>query len=245
MSNNYFDNTNPVVAGSTARSSQINSTDDAIEAGFDGVQADMYQAFRTSGRTPAETDMQISADAADSANKLVGFDATGAKVQLYPVTPNIRGAWATATAYVLGDIVNEGPEQSIYYCLVSHTSGVFATDLAAGKWKELIDNTGAYQAKYNPQIITANYPAVAGDDLLVDVSGGPVTITLPAAPNLTDNPIGVTHIGGDPSVNPITIAHNGNKIMGTLDDMQVTTANASLMLGWSNATYGWRLIRGT
>jgi len=40
--------------------------------------------------------------------------------------------WVTATAYSIGDIVNES--QSYYFCLVAHTSGTFATDLTAGKW---------------------------------------------------------------------------------------------------------------
>lgn len=41
-------------------------------------------------------------------------------------------AWATTTAYVVGDYVTQ--TAVIYYCLVAHTSGTFATDFAAGKW---------------------------------------------------------------------------------------------------------------
>ena len=41
--------------------------------------------------------------------------------------------WATKTAYVIGNVVSEGDD--LYYrCLIAHTSGTFATDLAAGKW---------------------------------------------------------------------------------------------------------------
>ena len=44
----------------------------------------------------------------------------------------LRGAWLTATAYAVRDVVtNSG---STYICVTAHTSGVFATDLAAGKW---------------------------------------------------------------------------------------------------------------
>lgn len=51
------------------------------------------------------------------------------------VTVGTPSAWVTATAYVVGDIrVNSGTN---YYCLVAHTSGTFATDLAAGKWYAL------------------------------------------------------------------------------------------------------------
>lgn len=41
-------------------------------------------------------------------------------------------SWVTSTAYVVGDFVDESG--TIYYCLEDHTSGVFATDLAANKW---------------------------------------------------------------------------------------------------------------
>lgn len=50
-----------------------------------------------------------------------------------------RGAWATVTAYALRDLVSVG---SVTYIAVSpHTSGVFATDLAAGKWMSLAATT--------------------------------------------------------------------------------------------------------
>lgn len=48
------------------------------------------------------------------------------------------GAWLTATAYTPSDIVastNAGAEDgNAYVCVQAHTSGTFATDLAAGKW---------------------------------------------------------------------------------------------------------------
>lgn len=41
-------------------------------------------------------------------------------------------AWVTATAYIVGNFVTNGG--TTYYCLVAHTSGTFATDLANGDW---------------------------------------------------------------------------------------------------------------
>ena len=43
--------------------------------------------------------------------------------------------WVTGTPYAVGDEVIESTK--IYTCLVSHTSGTFATDLGASKWSEL------------------------------------------------------------------------------------------------------------
>jgi len=44
-------------------------------------------------------------------------------------------AWLTATNYALADYVMQA--NVIYYCLVPHVSGTFATDLAAGNWYAL------------------------------------------------------------------------------------------------------------
>lgn len=61
-----------------------------------------------------------------------------------------RGTWATATDYWVGDLVIDGANgantQSVYYCLSAHTSGVWATDLAAGKWLVLMDFTALVAA---------------------------------------------------------------------------------------------------
>lgn len=47
-------------------------------------------------------------------------------------TGAVRGGWVTATAYVLNDVISQS---GLWYrCAVAHTSGTFATDLAAVKW---------------------------------------------------------------------------------------------------------------
>lgn len=51
----------------------------------------------------------------------------------------IRGTWGTGVAYLLGDVV--GRPTGTYVALAAHTSGVFATDLAAGLWTPLWDST--------------------------------------------------------------------------------------------------------
>jgi hypothetical protein len=44
-----------------------------------------------------------------------------------------EGAWVTAAAYTANQAVSNGG--SSYVCVENHTSGTFATDLAAGKWE--------------------------------------------------------------------------------------------------------------
>lgn len=43
-----------------------------------------------------------------------------------------RGPWSTATVYGLKNLVTQSG--NTYICVLPHTSGVFATDLAAGRW---------------------------------------------------------------------------------------------------------------
>jgi hypothetical protein len=43
--------------------------------------------------------------------------------------------WVTAQAYLVSDVVIQGSK--IYECLIAHTAGTFATDLAAVKWTEI------------------------------------------------------------------------------------------------------------
>ena len=52
-----------------------------------------------------------------------------------------KGAWVTATAYVLNDTIEE--DGSGYVCIEAHTSGTFATDLAASKWELYVTGVDA------------------------------------------------------------------------------------------------------
>lgn len=53
---------------------------------------------------------------------------------------NLRGDWVTATAYVVLDVVTQGG--NTYICASAHTSGTFATDLAADRWIVIAVGTG-------------------------------------------------------------------------------------------------------
>ena len=86
--------------------------------------------------------------------------------------------------------------------------------------------------------ITANATLVAGDYVLVDTSGGAVTVTLPATPSLGDT-IRLVDGSGSFSTNNLTISPNGEKIAGATGD-QVTTQNrASFELVYFDQDNGW------
>ncbi len=61
-------------------------------------------------------------------------------------------AWVTATAYTTLSAVYSG--YGLYRCVVAHTSGVFATDLAAGRWELLADLTPPGQAIFGSRDAT-------------------------------------------------------------------------------------------
>lgn len=60
----------------------------------------------------------------------------------------VRGGWVTATTYAKGDIVLQS--DVVYVCIVAHISGVFATDLAAGKWGQVTANSNASNISFSP-----------------------------------------------------------------------------------------------
>jgi hypothetical protein len=101
--------------------------------------------------------------------------------------------------------------------------------------------TGKLQTKgyYTP---SANYTAVNGDQVLVDTSGGgingPVTITLPASPSV-GNEVHFVDSGNNLASNNLTIARNGQPILGSASDLVVSTNGSAFTLVYVNATRGW------
>lgn len=245
MANRFFTHIATLDAGQTARANQVNAQLDSIDSGFEAAANELNRCFRFTDGTPAEADFQLSENAAARAGKVLGFDSSG-DPSLLSGTFTFRGAWQTATQYSVNDVV-VGPaanNSSLYICTVGHTSGTFATDLSASRWTVIVDLTTLEQNLIRHQIITnaeSPFAASAGDDLMVDVSGGAVTVNLPASPSITDAPINILHVAGDLSTNTLTIGRNGKLIMAIAQDMTVDIDNASFGLAFANDTLGWRL----
>jgi len=137
-----------------------------------------------------------------------------------------------------------------YLQLPSGASGTRVAPFAAGQVR--FNTTTAQFEGYNGSqwaglgggnpwaIKTANYTAVNGDRLVINTSASALTITLPASPTFGDT---VRFIDGTSTfdINNLTVARNGQPIMGDASDLTVNTRNAAFGLVYYNATYGWRL----
>jgi hypothetical protein len=82
------------------------------------------------------------------------------------------------------------------------------------------------------------YTAIAGDQIIVDTTTNPVTVTLPASPSVGDE---VTIIDGFNffASNNCVVGNNGNNILGAASALTLSTNRQAITLVYVNATQGW------
>lgn len=97
-----------------------------------------YNAIKTTLDQTLNNLALIQRDDGYLANGSVGLDQLSAEVTVGFTVPTV---WLTATAYT-ADVSTVFHGAAFYRCLVSHTSGTFSTDLAGGKWQEIVDLSG-------------------------------------------------------------------------------------------------------
>jgi hypothetical protein len=86
-------------------------------------------------------------------------------------------------------------------------------------------------------IETTSFSAVAGVRYGVNTTGGAITATLPATP-ASGQAIFFADAGGAYATNNLTVARNGQTIMGDTSDLTVNTPNQNFGLFWNGTT--WR-----
>ena len=85
---------------------------------------------------------------------------------------------------------------------------------------------------------TSAYTAVNNDQVIVDTSGGVVTVTLPASPSV-GNEVTIIDGKGSFNTNNLTVNRNGSNINGAASNLTVSTNGTAFTLVYLNATRGW------
>lgn len=140
----------------------------------DGADLTTSVAAAASSASAAASSASSAASSASSA-----ASSASAAAAVADTLPDWQGAWVTATAYAVGDLVRESG--AVYICLVAHTSGTFATDLSGAKWELFVDKgaagggTGDMLAANN--LSDVSNAATARNNLAVPHRTGASTIT--------------------------------------------------------------------
>lgn len=131
-------------SGAKYNTATLNSNFTALRDAFDNLLG----RLGTSGSNNAATgDLDLDGNTLRNAT----FDGTVIGVDW-------KGAWVTATAFAVNDLVSESG--NVYICVIAHTSGTFATDLAAAKW-ELFASKGDSGAGTGDMLAANNLSDVA------------------------------------------------------------------------------------
>jgi hypothetical protein len=85
------------------------------------------------------------------------------------------------------------------------------------------------------------YTVAANDRVFVNTSGGTVTVTLPASPQIGDQ-VRLLDLASTFDTNNLTIGRNSLKIMGLDQNLIISQEDASIGLVYTGTTYGWKLI---
>lgn len=109
---------------------------------------------------------------------------------------------------------------------------ILTTDGSTASW---IPNSTAWTETSN------NITATSGDKLFVDCSANAVTVTLPATPSMGDE-IKIIDATGTAATYNITVARNGNNILGVAEDLVIQTDRAAFGLVYYNSAQGWVLM---
>lgn len=148
-------------ASGYASTATINANNDAIEAAIENT---------------------LSRDGTGPNHMTAALDMNGNMIlnQGNPITVsgfNWEGPWVTATAYSVGDVVENS--NSSYICIVAHTSGTFATDLAAVKWQVVASAASLpTQTGNSGKVLTtngSNASWAAVNTLALPIGGGTLT----------------------------------------------------------------------
>ena len=109
------------------------------------VSKDVEGAFRFADTVTDAGAITVDKSAADRANKLLAFDASGGLSATQEIGA-YRGNWAASTSYVVRDIIKDTSNNNIYLCKTAHSSRnaqPISSNADSAKWDLIVDAASA------------------------------------------------------------------------------------------------------
>lgn len=154
-----------MVPGNLAKAEDVNTNLDGVDTGFNLVEAEINKAIQVTN-DPGSVD--ITANAAARANKLLAFDENG-DIAASTILGDWKGdhADASGTDYEIRDVVKDAAgslgQDDLYICITTHTStGSLAADTA--NW-ELLVEVSDVAASAAAALVSENNAATSADFL--------------------------------------------------------------------------------
>jgi len=151
------------------------------------------------------------------------------------------------------DFLSEGEYVALSTTMSGHLQAqIDQIGYSSSDW-QIIDSSYTASVSDRLMIDSSSYIPPGGNDVNFEFSGGytapdgddinlgtDIIVYLPTNPSI-GNTVYFLDIAGNCSANTTTISGNGNKIMGSLEDLDVDSDGAHFALIYSNETYGWRI----
>ena len=188
--------------------------------------------------------LALAVGSADVALALTSFATSNGKNLYYKLTGTLA-ANRTVTmpssaerVFIVEDATSRS--SSNYTWTVKTVSGTGVTIPVKSKMVLYSDGTNIHSGPMTKGYltVTAAYTAVAGDQIMVNTTGGAITVTLPASPSTGDE-VSFLDARGTLNTNNLTIGRNSQPIEGAATDDVLSTAGQSITLVYVDATRGW------
>tara|TARA_R110002167_G_scaffold342650_3_gene551487 strand:- start:264 stop:974 length:711 start_codon:yes stop_codon:yes gene_type:complete len=188
--------------------------------------------------------LALAVGSSDVALALTSFATSNGKNLYYKLTGTLA-ANRTVTmpssaerVFIVEDATSRS--SSNYTLTVKTVSGTGVTIPVKSKMVLYSDGTNIHSGPMTKGYltVTAAYTAVAGDQIMVNTTGGAITVTLPASPSTGDE-VSFLDARGTFNTNNLTIGRNSQPIEGAATDDVLSTAGQSITLVYVDATRGW------
>jgi len=152
----------------------------ALNVNFENLRDQFDNTLSLDGSTPNAmlADLDLNSNDLMNAGAIYSDRLFLNGLRVTSVESNITwaGEWATATDYVVDQLVRD--DGTVYICLVDHTSGTFATDLSNSYW-EVFAQKGSAGAGTGDLLSANNLSDLSDSDAaLSNLGGGSVGISI-------------------------------------------------------------------